>query len=202
MIKNRKNAMKFLVIGCEKVFHPSILNDLAQQNNLKVATITKGIHEFLGTVANRLHIGHYTDRFYWICNAETTKAQIAEVRKLKLEAASDGTYKDAPPIFTLDSYESYFSRLVEYRDKQRHGAMADRPPVCVVGHSNGEIKLIASFGGHDWLEKDLLVYSSSHIPHPDFSDSKEYGLRVPGAGMINWYAGDFQHLIINRGLII
>jgi hypothetical protein len=100
-------------------------------------------------------------------------------------------------------FHEAFDSLVAYRETQATGPMADRPPIMVVATDMCDgvetVVHIDWYSGHDFLRRKKLLHGKTdEYVMPDFSDDVDYGLRLPGFGMTQWYAGSFQTTIIQK----
>ncbi len=131
-------------------------------------------------------------------SVETIKAKIADAVGLEVV----GPYHKAKAAKA--ALQRQLESILSYREKQdKYKFMADRPPVAVIATKIEEgqerIAQYDFYWGHDFL-KAVCGYRvvGCHYDVPDFTDSTDYGLRVPGAGMVEWYAGCFQYTLIAR----
>jgi len=146
---------------------------------------------------------HHQDGPYWtVSDAITTEKQIEAVRCLQYP---DGVVDADDPthVVTFADDAPLFSSLVEYRRRQAHFSMADRPTTVVVAtvEKGGReyIRQIDAYSGHDFLDVHHVLRGEILLDGlPDFRDHLEYGLFDPVFGILKWYARDFQTTLIDR----
>ena len=134
-------------------------------------------------------------------SVETTRQQIQQAKTFPFHDGLRDT--DDGDLVSWAIYDGVLDSVIEYREQQSQSPMADRPPVIVLATADLDGKEVVSqldfYHGHDYLERHRYVGNTeTDYAVPDFTDLPEYGKRVAGLGMIDWYAGSFQHTIIDR----